>query len=306
MAGPLLDGAALQDCGTGPPLCSPKGLVTGQEFVCPTHQEAKETKTSQGRAKENRQLVLKNAELPSPAVLGEFLIGRIWVRAAGWVTGSQQRRAPGLCAQPKGTILHLDGGLSSWNLGPCPKAVLLEGSSLASAFLTSLISNCLNLPLEVAEVLKRLNKAYLLQTNAGTGKDLYSGGPHGVLLGFSPLLSLTLLCLEEHRYGTRQGIMFRMERLGINLAEELDLRETQFIWVLLPVALPPGAAPKPGGPGAEICGNHHKAPTPLPPAAFPAGPPGSSSLNTPRASRPSLGVGPSPPGLWSVLECTGI
>ena len=45
------------------------------------------------------------------------------------------------------------------------------------------------------------------------------GSPQRVLLGYNPLLSLLLFNL-----GTRKGIKFWMERLIINLAEELGFR----------------------------------------------------------------------------------
>ena len=47
------------------------------------------------------------------------------------------------------------------------------------------ISNCLNLPFGTQGRSRRVNKAFFLQTgNRGHGQDLYSGGPHGVLIHF--------------------------------------------------------------------------------------------------------------------------
>ena len=70
--------------------------------------------------------------------------------------------------------------LGAWGLGLCPIAalLLLDSSSLASAFPRSLISYCLNLHFGTPVRSRRLNETYFLQTrNWGQGKDLYLGGP---------------------------------------------------------------------------------------------------------------------------------
>ena len=51
------------------------------------------------------------------------------------------------------------------------------------------------------------------------------GGPHRVLLSINPPFSLNLLNLKENRYQTQKEITFWMEKLIINLAEELSFRE---------------------------------------------------------------------------------
>ena len=56
--------------------------------------------------------------------------------------------------------------------------------------LPSLISNCLNLPFGTQERSRRLNEDYFLQIrNRVHGKDLYLGGPHRVLQGFTSCTS---------------------------------------------------------------------------------------------------------------------
>ena len=70
--------------------------------------------------------------------------------------------------------------LGGWELGLCPIAtlLLLDSSSLVSAYPHSLISCCLNLPFGTQVRSRRLNETYFLQTrNWGQGKDLYPGGP---------------------------------------------------------------------------------------------------------------------------------
>ena len=51
------------------------------------------------------------------------------------------------------------------------------------------------------------------------------GGSHRVLLSINPPFSLNLLNLKENRYQTQKEITFWMEKLIINLAEELSFRE---------------------------------------------------------------------------------
>ena len=66
--------------------------------------------------------------------------------------------------------------------GPCPKAVLflLGCFSLVFAFLPSLISNCLNLPLGTQGRSRRLSEAHFLKTrNGDTKRLLCSGAPQG-------------------------------------------------------------------------------------------------------------------------------
>lgn len=54
---------------------------------------------------------------------------------------------------------------------------------------------------------------------------LYLGGPHSVLLGFNPPLSLILFNLGGNKGITRKGIKILIEMLILNLAEELGFRE---------------------------------------------------------------------------------
>ena len=65
-------------------------------------------------------------------------------------------------------------------------------------------------------------KAFFYKQETGT---FVPGGPHRVLLGFSPLFPLTLH-LEENGYRSRKGIKFWIERVITNSAEELGLRES--------------------------------------------------------------------------------
>ena len=57
---------------------------------------------------------------------------------------------------------------------------------------------------------------------------MYPGGPHSVLLSFSPPFSLLLLNPEGNRSGTRKEIKFWIERLIINSAGKPSFRGTQF------------------------------------------------------------------------------
>ena len=118
------------------------------------------------------------------------------------------------CVQPEVTILHLGGGLSSCRTpiplclfleeepGPCP---MLHYSFLISPplflhSLTSLISNCLNLPFATQGRSRRLNETYFPQTrNGGHRNDLYLGGPQRALLGVS-FVSLVAILLSVYWY----------------------------------------------------------------------------------------------------------
>ena len=64
--------------------------------------------------------------------------------------------------------------------------------------------------------------------NPGTQKGFCAQEPHRVLLSYKPPFSLVLLSLEENRCWTRKGILFWIEVLIINLAEELGFRGTRF------------------------------------------------------------------------------
>ena len=61
-------------------------------------------------------------------------------------------------------------------------------------------------------------------------KLLYAGRPCRVLLSFNPPFPLILLHLEENMCKTRKGIKSWIERLIVNLVEELGFRGTQFQW----------------------------------------------------------------------------
>ena len=109
------------------------------------------------------------------------------------------------CAQSKVNILPLVGGLSSYrrtqrycyicslrkNQDPVPCCTMV--SWLLS--LTSLISNCFNLPFGTQGRPRRLNEACLLQNVKG----LYSEGPTGPYL-VSVLLSLITVLLSAYWY----------------------------------------------------------------------------------------------------------
>ena len=87
-------------------------------------------------------------------------------------------------------------------------------------FLTSLISNCLSL---IFGSQVRLRRLILLSTNmkCKTQRCCVLGRLHGALLNFYPLFSLIFVNLEGNRNETRKAIMFWIEKLIINSAEEL-------------------------------------------------------------------------------------